>query len=144
MASYRIEDFSEGQKFSFRKTITEADVDNFASLSGDISFLHTDDQFARRRGFKGRVVHGALLISYLSKLVGVYFPGKNCLLQSVSSKFLSPAYINDTVEISAVVDQVSLAVNAIVLRVDIKDTNNNIVLVKSKIQVGFSKVGDTE
>ncbi len=139
VATYRIEDFSEGQKFSFLKTISKQDVDNFAELSGDINPLHVDDKFAQLRGFTGRIAHGALLISYLSELVGVYFPGENCLLQTINIKFLSPAYINDTVEINALVDQVSRSINVIVLNVNIRNIKTNTLLAKGKLQVGFTK-----
>ena len=139
VATYTIRDFSEGQEFSFIKTISEKDVNDFACLSGDLSPLHINSEFACSRGFGARVVHGALLISYLSRLVGVYFPGENGLLQTINIKFLSPAYIDDTVEIASVVEQISLSMNVIVLKVSIRNIKSKIILVKGKVQVGFTK-----
>lgn len=119
-------------------------MDNFANSSGDVSPLYVDEQFACSRGFAGRIVHGALLISYLSELIGVYFPGENCLFQTLSAKFLSPAYINDTIEISAVVVQISLGANAVILNFSIRNMDRNITLVKGKIQVGFTHMGNNK
>jgi acyl dehydratase len=137
-AKYKIKDLSVGQTFSFQKTIKETDVNKFADLSRDTNPLHMEDQFAIQKGFAGRVVHGVLLSSYLSKLVGVDFPGENALLHSVELNFLSPAYINDKITICAVIDQISVSTNTIILKVNIKNMNNTLIL-KGKMQVGFTK-----
>ena len=144
IAAYRIEDIKEGQRFSFAKTIESAEVESFDALSGDVSPIHMDEGFARARGFRTCVVHGALLAGYLSKMIGVDLPGENCLLQRLDLKFLSPAYIGDMVEVSAVVDQVSPGINAAVLSVTIKNTASRTMLVKGKIQVGFTKERDNK
>ncbi|MFH2058470.1 MAG: MaoC family dehydratase [Pseudomonadota bacterium] len=134
-----ITDFSEGQTFSFQKTIDESDLTKFAQLSGDSNPLHMNDSFAKKQGFKGRVVYGLLLSSFFSKLVGMYLPGKKALLHSVNTRFLSPAYINDTIIVSAVIDQISLSTKILVLKGTIKNKDTGNLLVKGKIQVGFTQ-----
>jgi 3-hydroxybutyryl-CoA dehydratase len=43
------------------RTVTEADLTNFAGLSGDYNQLHVDVEYAKTKGFGGkRVVHGLL------------------------------------------------------------------------------------
>src|SRR5271170_5926473 len=101
IANYKIDEFLEGMTFRWTKTITADDVDRFAKISGDTSPLHLSEAFALERGFRGRVVHGALLASYISQIIGVHFPGENCLLQSLSIKFHAPCFIEDTIEIKA-------------------------------------------
>jgi acyl dehydratase len=125
------------ESYSFIKKVTARDVDNFAQISGDDNPLHMDDSFARARGFQGRVVHGALLISYISRMIGVHLPGKGCVWQSLNIKFHAPCFIDDTVEIKAVVDQVSSAVNVIVLAVTVDNVQTGLNLVKAKLQVSF-------
>ena len=136
--AFKIEDIYIGQIASFQKTIEENDIDIFSNLSGDDNLLHMNDNFALKRGFKSRVVHGLLLSSYLSRLIGVYLPGENALIHSMSLKFLSPCYINDTVQVSAVADQISLSTNVIMLKVSIENTNTKVLLAKGKVQVGFT------
>jgi len=138
----RIEDFSEGDRFFFVKTISKKDVDDFAALSGDTNPLHMDDAFACARGFAGRVVHGALLVSYISKLVGVHFPGEECLLQTLDTKFISPCYIGDTVEVKAEISHMSIAANAMVIGVNIENKAGGALLVRGKAQVTFTKAKD--
>ncbi|MFC3123714.1 MaoC family dehydratase [Pseudoroseomonas globiformis] len=40
--------------------VTEAHLFAFAGLSGDFYEIHTDDEYARRLGYPGRVAHGIL------------------------------------------------------------------------------------
>ena len=68
--SLTLDDLTEGQATSFRTTIDRASVETFAALTGDINPLHMDDGFAVGHGFERRVVHGALLGGYVSRLVG--------------------------------------------------------------------------
>ena len=138
IAKLTIENMVKGQRFFFNEVITEKLVDEFARLSGDYSNLHMINRFARERGYKGRVVHGALLISLLSRLVGMHFPGQNAVLLSMNTQFTSPAYIGDNINISAEVDHVSLPTKTIVLKVIIVNTITKKVITRSKILIGFT------
>jgi 3-hydroxybutyryl-CoA dehydratase len=60
----------EGARFRSRgRTIAEADLVAFASLTGDFHPLHTDAEWAAESEFGGRVAHGMLLLSYCVGLV---------------------------------------------------------------------------
>ena len=137
IAKYNIENLLEGQQHSITKTISEQAVNDFARLSGDVNPLHMEARFAQSRGFSGRVVHGALLISYVSELIGVHFPGEKCLLQTISFKFLSPAYIDDNLMITAVVYQISIEAGVIILKISIENADTNNILAQGKLQIGF-------
>lgn len=53
------DDFEIGQHWtSPARTITEADLTLFAGLSGDFNPLHTDEEFAKKTPFGGRIFHG--------------------------------------------------------------------------------------
>lgn len=137
IAKYKLKDLEIGQVFSFIMKIEEKDVNSFANLSGDFNPLHMSEAFALERGFLGRLVHGFLLSSYLSRLIGVHLPGENCILQTADLKFVSPVYINDTIEITGIISFISVAMKAAVIEVSIKNKKN--FLVKGKIQIGFSE-----
>ncbi|MDD5422652.1 MAG: MaoC family dehydratase [Candidatus Omnitrophota bacterium] len=139
VSALKIEDFKEGKSYSFEKTVTAADIDVFAAITGDISPLHMSDEFARARGFKGRVAHGVLLAGFVSKIIGVDFPGENCLLQTMSLKFSTPCYAGDTLRITASVSQVSTAAGAVVLDIVIENAADRVTVAKGKAQVGFTK-----
>lgn len=59
-----IDDYAVGEKFvSPARTVTEADVINFAGITGDWHPLHTDVEYAASTPFKGRITHGMLTLS---------------------------------------------------------------------------------
>ena len=138
IATFEIEDLFQGKEFSFEKKISSSDVNMFAKLTGDNSPLHMEDQFARERGFKGRVVHGGLLVGCISQLVGVHFPGTNSIIQTLDIKFSHPAYIGDLLKIHSIIDQISESMGTIILKLAITNQNTGQVLLKSKVQVGFT------
>ena len=68
-----------GDEDRWTHDVTAEDVDAFARLSGDVNPLHMEAEFARRHGFRGRVVHGVLLSAYLSRVLGTRLPGPGAL-----------------------------------------------------------------
>merc|ERR1711976_362010 len=53
-----------GESFTtHRRTITEADVVNFAGISGDYFYAHMDDIAAKDSFFEKRVAHGYFVLS---------------------------------------------------------------------------------
>jgi len=118
--------------------ITAEDVDRFAALTGDISLLHMDAAFARARGYRERVAHGALLAGYVSRIFGTRLPGENCILQSLSLTFSAPAYVGDMVSISANVSQVSQAMNSFAAKIKISNAATGELLARGKAQIGFT------
>lgn len=81
MESLYFEDFELGQEFETRsRTITEADVMTFAGLSGDFHPLHTDEEFAKKTMFGGRIAHGLLGLSIASGLINQMGIGENTVL----------------------------------------------------------------
>jgi acyl dehydratase len=89
-----------GEVASLTHRITDADVDSFASLSGDRNPLHVDDDFAAKTSFKKRVVHGMFLGALVSQLIGMQLPGRRSLLVRESLEFKMPAHIGDEVTVT--------------------------------------------
>jgi len=92
-------DISIGQQESFIIKITESMVEKFSNLSGDLNPLHMDNEFAESSSFNKRIVHGMLLASFFSQLIGMKLPGKNALYFSQTLNFRSPCYIDDEIEV---------------------------------------------
>ena len=96
---YSYDDIFIGQKESFMIKITESMVQTFSNFSGDLNPLHMDTKFAKSSSFKKRIVHGMLLSTFFSQLVGMHLPGKNALYFSQTLNFRSPCYIDDEIEV---------------------------------------------
>jgi oxepin-CoA hydrolase/3-oxo-5,6-dehydrosuberyl-CoA semialdehyde dehydrogenase len=89
-----------------RRTVTEADVVNFAGVSGDHFYAHMDDLAARRSIFERRVAHGYFV---LSAAAGLFVdPGEGPVLANYgleSLRFVKPVYPGDTIRVRLTVKQ---------------------------------------
>ena len=92
-----------GHTASAQKTITEADIQGFAALTGNYGKLHADAAFAAQCGFKRPVVPPSLVESLLSALMETQLPGDGAILMESSARFPEPAYVGDTVTSTAAV-----------------------------------------
>ena len=127
-SEYTFDQIEIGLSIEFQVTISESMVDNFAKVSGDFSPIHMDDKYAKSTSFGKRVVHGMLLASFLSRVDGMYLPGKHALYLSQSVEFRNPCIIGDTVKVfSKVIDK---SKSTKILKTESKITNpqNEILL----------------
>ncbi len=90
-------DFQVGQRASFSKTLTEADVSAYAGLAGDFNPHHVDAEFARRSKFGRRTVHEMLAGGLISSVLAGKLPGPGASYLSQQLEFLAPVFIGDTV-----------------------------------------------
>src|SRR5437016_988931 len=95
----RFDDIVVGDEASFEVVLDEALVERFAALTGDRNPLHMSEAFAARTMLQGRIVHGMLLASHFSTLVGMYLPGTHALYVGQELRFTNPARIGDTVTV---------------------------------------------
>ncbi|MDO8308903.1 MAG: MaoC/PaaZ C-terminal domain-containing protein [Actinomycetota bacterium] len=95
------EDFSVGRVFrTAGRTVTEADVVNFAGLSGDFSSLHLDEEFAVSGPFGRRIAHGLCSVTIFSGLfvqLGLWNDTALAVL-STSWTFVGPVFLGDTIK----------------------------------------------
>ena len=94
-------DFTPGQKARWTKTITEADVQAFAGITGDFNPLHVDREFAARSRFGERIAHGILTAGVISAVLGMRLPGPGGIFLSQTLAFLRPVRFGDTVTAEA-------------------------------------------
>lgn len=90
-------DFTEGQTASLTHTVTSADVEAFARITGDKNPVHLDEAYAAETRFGRRIAHGMLAVSYISAILGTKFPGPGTIYLSQSVSFLAPVYLGDTI-----------------------------------------------
>lgn len=97
------EDYEPGlQVHTSGRTITEADVANFAGISGDFNPLHMDETFSKSRMYGARVAHGLLVLSAASGLLmqtGILGSTVGAFREINQWKFLKPVYFGDTITV---------------------------------------------
>jgi len=101
--SQYFEDFAlDSVSTSRSRTVTEADIVNFAGLSGDFIELHMSEAYAAQGPFGKRIAHGALVFSISTGLTVqtvkiddtvIAFYGMDKL------RFTRPVFIGDTIHV---------------------------------------------
>ena len=95
-----------GQKARLSKRFGAAEVAAFAALSEDFNPLHLDPDFAATTVFERPIVHGMLLASLFSGLLGQQLPGKGSIYLGQSLSFKLPVFVGD--EVTAEVEVIAL------------------------------------
>jgi 3-hydroxybutyryl-CoA dehydratase len=91
---------------SVGRTVTEADIVNFAALSGDYNLIHTDAEYSKGQLFGQRVAHGLLVLSMASGMaVRLGFMEDTIMaFRGLEWKFVAPVFIGDTIHLRVTVE----------------------------------------
>ncbi len=91
------------------RTVTLADIEQFAAFTGDTFYAHTDEEAAAANPFfPGRVAHGYLLVSWAAGLFVDPAPGPvlaNYGLEDL--RFLTPVVPGDSIRVELTAKQIS-------------------------------------
>jgi len=136
---YHFDDIVENEtKASFEVTVTSEMMDQFLAISGDINPMHIDSDYAKSNGYDGKLVYGMMTASFYSTLVGVYLPGKYCILQEIETSFYNPVYIGDVLTIKGVATEKNAVLRRIEITAKIVNRSGKRIS-KAKIMVGCLK-----
>lgn len=86
---------------TLERTLTQADFDTFASLSGDDNPIHTDPGFAAGSRFGRPVAHGMLIAAILDGLCERLLPNTRAIAQTL--KFEAPTYAEEPLRFTATI-----------------------------------------
>lgn len=96
------EQFEMGAVYpSQARTVTEADVANFAGLSGDFNPLHTDAEFAKTTPMGERIAHGVLILAMatgMANWMGI-FEGTTIALMEQVTRYKGAVKFGDTIRL---------------------------------------------
>ncbi|MCS6845688.1 MAG: MaoC/PaaZ C-terminal domain-containing protein [Caldilineales bacterium] len=128
------EDYQVGDSIvSQGRTIAEADIVNFASLSGDWNPLHVDAEAAKQTSFGERIAHGMLVLSMatgLSERLG-FMRDTVIAFMELNWQFRAAVKIGDTVRVQATVSEVKpmprLGGGYVTFKVQVLNQNNAVV-----------------
>ena len=94
-----------GDEFRFSKTVSESDVYLFAGISGDFGVAHVNEEHMQHSRFGHRIVHGVLLVAFMSaasSLVDKGVTGSPSIPISIGYdkiRFVAPVFFDDTITV---------------------------------------------
>ena len=92
---YDFDDYKVGEGFrTTARTITEADLVMFSTLTGDTNPLHMDAEYAREGVYGKRVCHGLMIVSYAAGLINKvgFIDGSTIALRQMDWQFRHPVF----------------------------------------------------
>jgi 3-hydroxybutyryl-CoA dehydratase len=124
-----------GDRVSFSKTVGEADVYMFAGITGDFSPNHTNEEDMKRSAYGGRIVHGALLIGFMSttstmmceKSLGGRSQETPVSLGYDRVRFLKGVRFGDTVTVTYTIAEIDTAKRRSKAKVEVKNQRDELV-----------------
>jgi 3-oxoacyl-[acyl-carrier protein] reductase len=127
-AALTFDEIEVGQVFELDRTFSQEDTLAFAAVSGDYSPLHVDVAYAADTEFGTCVVHGILLASLFSQLVGMRVPGRHALYLGQDLTFRRPVLVGERVRALAKVTGKSDATRSIVLATEIRSADGKVAV----------------
>jgi acyl dehydratase len=135
-----------GGRVSFRKTVSESDVYLFAGITGDFSPNHVDEAFMRTTAYGKRIVHGALLVGYMSRCsteiagkaegTGDDFPVS---LGYDRVRFLKPIFIGETITVSYEIEAIDAATRRSAAKVEVRNEAGELAAAATHIMKWLSR-----
>lgn len=113
----KFEDFSVGDTISFKRKFEIKDYNKFADLSGDFNPLHHDTNYSITSGHNFNIVPLHLIVSPLSRIAGMNFPGTPSLYLSHKIRAINQLQYNETITYSAKVISLNISKRIMTVRV---------------------------
>ena len=128
MNEHDFRDLHIGMMESIFVDLEQVQVDEFMALSGDVSTVHVDDEYARSRKFDQRLVHGVLVASYISQLIGMRMPGKHGVLRSLNCEFRKPCYVPTRLTFTSKVERLVPSIRLVAISVEGKNEIGDVLV----------------
>ena len=97
------DELSVGQTAQLIRTLTLADIQAFAAVSGDTNPAHLDPVYAHDTLFHGVIAHGMWGGALISALLGTQFPGPGTIYLQQDLHFSRPVRIGDTLTVTVTI-----------------------------------------
>ncbi len=95
-----------GDSAQLQRKFTDDDVRQYAELSTDRNPIHLDEAYAANTKFKSRIVHGMLVGSLFSALLGQQLPGEGAIYMTQNMQFKAQVYLDMFVTASVEITEI--------------------------------------
>ena len=98
--NYTFDEIKLDQSAQMLRTLSQADIEAFAAVSGDTNPAHLDAEYADATLFHGIIGHGMWGGALISALLGTVFPGPGTIYLEQNLHFSRPVRVGDTLEVT--------------------------------------------
>jgi len=109
------DEIAVGDRASIERTLTAADIQLFATMSGDINPQHIDAEYAASTRYHGVIAHGMWGAALISAVLGTRLPGPGTVYAGQTLKFHAPVRVGDTLTVTVTVVSRDAAKHHVVL-----------------------------
>lgn len=124
-----------GDTYSTTFSISQDEVNQFATVCGDKNPLHLDAEYAAGTPFKTPIVHGMFSASIISKVLGMEFPGEGTLYLSQNLEFKRPIFPDKTYEVKCEITEVQEGKHVASISTKIFETERNKIVLDGSATV---------
>lgn len=116
--------------------VSEETYKTFQLCSKDLNPLHTDEKFAKEKGFSGCVMYGNILNAFISYAIGMELPTKDVMLQTQDIQYKKPVFLNDKLVLNLRTEEIHEGVHVVIFVYKFLNEQNKVVA-KGRVQIGI-------
>lgn len=124
---YSIHDMRVNMKIELKKKMSQSYFNLSIKYLNDSAPIHKNDHWAKRLGLKKKIFPGFAVTSPFSKIIGMYLPGKNCVIMNIGFKFKKPTYEGDNLTYICKVIKIIKSLNIVILSLHVLRKNEIII-----------------
>jgi len=119
-----------GSAFDHHFCFSQAQVIQFAELTGDNNPLHLDAAYAETTSFKRPIIHGMLGATVFTKVLGTEFPGFGSIYLKQTLEFLRPMFVETDYKAVFTIKSIDPAKHIAEISTEIVDVNTKKVVTR--------------
>ena len=123
------------KEYQHKFVVTQAVYDGFQQCSGDFNPLHTNQDFAKGKGFPQCVMYGNILNGFVSYFIGMLLPSQEVIIHSQDIMFKNSVFLNDELDFTAKVEDISEVVNTVIFKYAFRNAAGKLVA-RGHVQIG--------
>lgn len=123
------------KEYQHKFVVTQTVYDGFKQCSGDFNPLHTQEAFAKSKGFSECVMYGNILNGFVSYFIGMLLPTPDVIIHSQDIMFKNPVFLNDELDFTAKVEDISEVVNTVIFKYTFRNAAGKLVA-RGHVQIG--------
>jgi len=116
--------------------VDDSIYNGFVNTFLDRNPLHTNEEFAQKKGFSTRVMHGNILNGFISHFIGECLPTKDVIIHSQKIEYVKPVYLNDILELTMLVADYFESVRMLEFKFHFEN-QQQIKVAKGEISIGL-------